>query len=129
MAASMSSFYVPTDARETRDILENFGKVCAKRPIDMEAVSKAREEVIALGGENLLVEASTAVGTFAGATRQVDCTGRKLDYRMVVVLSGMKKIVKTILWFGGSEVHIGILRSVLTRLRNIVKSILWFKAS
>ena len=102
MVASVSSLYVEKDARKTRDILEDFGKVCAKRPIDMEAVSKAREEIISLGGENLLVEASATVGTFAGATRQVDCTGRKLDYRGKVVMTGIHKIVKSILWFKGS---------------------------
>jgi len=102
MVASVSSLYVEKDARKTRDILEDFGKVCAKRPIDMEAVSKAREEIVALGGENLLVEASATVGTFACATRLVDCTGRKLDYRGKAVMAGIKKIIYYILWFMGS---------------------------
>ena len=102
MAASVSSLYVSKDERKARDILQDFGKVCAKRPINMEAVSKAREEIISLGGENLLVEASATVGTFACATRQVDSTGRKLDYRGKVVLAGMHRIIKSILWFKGS---------------------------
>lgn len=49
----------------------------AQRPLDMEAVKKVREEVRKVGGEALIIEASTIVGAFGLMTCVVDSTGRK----------------------------------------------------
>jgi len=49
----------------------------AERPLDLEAVKATREEVLKVGGEGLMIEASTIVGAFALMTSVVDATGRK----------------------------------------------------
>jgi len=57
--------------------LEEFGKVCAKRPINLEEVSKQRKIIIKLGGEGLIVEACAIAATYVAATRMADSTGLK----------------------------------------------------
>ena len=49
----------------------------ADRPLDMEKVELAREELLKDGGENLMVEACSIVGAFALMTSVVDATGRR----------------------------------------------------
>jgi len=51
----------------------------ADRPINMEAVSKCREKLRGIGGDELVLEASVVVGAFALFTKVVDATGRKED--------------------------------------------------
>lgn len=49
----------------------------AERPLDLEIVEKRREDVMKVGGEGLMIEASTIIGAFALMTCVVDSTGRK----------------------------------------------------
>jgi len=58
-------------------VLEDFGAAMAERPIDMETVAKAREDVSEKGGFGLVVEAASTIGAFALMTSVVDTTGRK----------------------------------------------------
>lgn len=63
--------------RLQQEKLEEFGKVCAKRPIDLSEVAKCRKIIEELGGEGLVVEACAIVATYVAATKMVDCTGVK----------------------------------------------------
>jgi len=63
--------------KERNETLLNFGATLAERPLDIEKVRLAREELLRAGGENLVVEASSVMGAFALMTSVVDATGRR----------------------------------------------------
>jgi len=87
--------------KKDAEILKNFGEACAKRPIDMIEVSRCRKEVLACGGESLVVEASTIVGSFVITTIAVDANGVKLPsaFSLVKAMKGMIRImVKFMSW-------------------------------
>lgn len=96
---------VSKSTRAEREILQEFGKVCAKRPIDLGEVAKQREIIVNLGGKGLLVEASAIIGTFVMATRMADSTGlkvsptvRRVIFPIINFISKMRLFIKR--WYG-----------------------------
>ena len=61
--------------RGEKDTLEEFGKICAKRPLNLDEVAKQRENMRKLGGEGLFIEACAIVANYVIVTRTADCTG------------------------------------------------------
>jgi len=78
-----SSTYVKEADNENLNVLNAFGAAFAERPIDIEAVDRLREEVRAVGGDGLVMEASTIAGAFSLMTKVVDATGRKPEDQML----------------------------------------------
>lgn len=90
---------MPYLERTKGPVLESFGKVCAKRPIDMDSISKAREEVLSLGGPELVLEASSIVGGFSLMTKVVDATGRIVPTKFKIVMTIVRGIANFVLMF------------------------------
>lgn len=59
------------------ELLRNFGVAATSRPLNMDAIGKARQELKAELGEELLVEAAGVVGLFEIFTKFVDATGKR----------------------------------------------------
>ena len=74
----MHSLYLNSSEKKKKVVepLEDFARACAQRPFDEEKVSVCREKVRALGGDGLVMEASTTIGNFSCITKIVDTTGR-----------------------------------------------------
>lgn len=66
----------------------------ADRPLDIEALTKAREELHEVGGEGLVVESAAVVGAFSLMTKVVHSTGRKTPPGMYE--KTVKNIEKTV---------------------------------
>jgi len=72
------SLYVDSSEKKKKVVepLEDFARACAQRPFDEEKVSVCREKLRAVGGDGLVIEASTTIGNFSCITKIVDTTGR-----------------------------------------------------
>lgn len=86
----MSSTKATESERLLKEILEDFGKACAQRPINKEAIARCRKVVHDKGGDSLVLEGSAIVGAFSIVTRLADTTGRNMPKAGMAVASVVK---------------------------------------
>lgn len=86
MVKDAASKYITEKEQKEVKILEAFGSAMAERPINLEELSKRREDLRLIGGDELVVEASAVVANFAHVTKIVDTTGRKHDPQLIKFL-------------------------------------------
>lgn len=71
----------PPTSRHRELALESFASLVSSIPFDTDQAGKARDDVVKVGGKELLVEACAVAGAFEAITKLVDATGCQLMSR------------------------------------------------